>query len=162
MFPTLADILMKLHTMWKHAQPFLTAFDYLTQWGSMQPTVSVSELTTLACGLRNSTPTHLGPHRPYIWHLTLCKGLQDCVCHFTPPQILHTLDTFPSDQARLQVFEYFKWVSIVPFPHKGKMMEITVCSLVNWSSIQANQTKPVWLIFWIFTFLGHYLAVPEW
>src|SRR6266702_202096 len=131
MFLTPVAILTKLRTTWKRAQPFPTAFDCLTQWGSVQPTVSVSELAALARGLRNSTPTHLRPHRPYIRHLTLCKGLQDHVRHFTPPQILHTLDTFPSDQARLQVFEYFKRVSVVPFPHKAKMMEITVCSLVN-------------------------------
>jgi len=27
--------------------------------------------------------------------------------------------------------------------------------------LRANQTKPIWLIFWIFTFLGRYLAVSE-
>ncbi len=38
----------------------------------------------------------------------LRKGLQDCIRRFAPPQILQTLDAFPSHQARLQVFEYFK------------------------------------------------------
>src|SRR6266702_8683368 len=40
---------------------------------------------------------------PYIQHLALCGGLQDCLCHFTPPQILRTLDAFPSDQGKFRV-----------------------------------------------------------
>ncbi len=36
-----------------------------------------------------------------------CGGLQDHLHRFTPPQILHTSDRFPSNQGRFRVCEHF-------------------------------------------------------
>src|SRR6266702_2898256 len=45
----------------------------------------------------------LALHRPCIQHLMPRGGLQDHLCCFTPPQILCTLDAFPSDQGKFRV-----------------------------------------------------------
>ena len=57
----------------------------------------------LVRGLRDSTATRRRSRRPRIQHLALRGGLQDRLRHFTPPQILRTLDTFPSDQGKFRV-----------------------------------------------------------
>ena len=36
------------------------------------------------------------------------RGLQDHLRHFTPPQILRTLDVFPSNQGRFRVSSHTK------------------------------------------------------
>ncbi len=70
----------------------------------MQPTISIPGLATLARGLSHSNSTCWQSCWPYIRHLAPCRGgLQDHLCRFTPPLILHTLDVFPSDQGKFRV-----------------------------------------------------------
>jgi len=54
-------------------------------------------------GLRDSPATRWRSRRLCIQHLAPRRGLQDCLHCFTPPQILCTLDAFPSDQGKFRV-----------------------------------------------------------
>ncbi len=83
-------------------------------------TVSVSEHAALTRGPSHSTATRRRSRRPRIQHLALRRGLQDHLCCFTPPQILHTLDVFPSNQGKFRVS--------LPKPQNAaeKMMRLSV------------------------------------